>query len=403
MFKDRRLTVIFLIVLLDVVVGSATGPVRPAFVKGLSNPEWWLSVGTALFLGVQLISAPLLGKLSDSVGRKPLVLVSSVGTLAANLLLIPIKAGFFFANRLADGLTNGMYALMRSSVTDLSPDAELSKNTGYMSTLTSLGHVFGPMVAGGALFFTTDKDEQAKLVVWVLLGLSVVNVGVTMLMSETTQQRGKVKLDWRALWQEIWANLNVTKLWQRLSAKDREHPGFRFVTLLILLATLHLGYQTYFITYLALGPLKLDAQQISFFFVYLGGLSALTNMLYFRYLVDRLNKRLVLLVSASLGVGLHILYANVGNSLPLLYGAVAVDSMSVALIAGLLNGFLAKLTTDDDRGELFGLNQALTGMASLLTTLVYGGLSTIQLSLPFYWFAASLAALAILCWRLPRE
>lgn len=401
MFKDRRLTVIFLIVLLDVVVGSATGPVRPAFVKGLSNPEWWLSVGTALFLGVQLISAPLLGKLSDSLGRKPLVLVSAVGTLAANLLLIPIKAGFFFANRLADGLTNGMYALMRSSVTDLSPDEDLNKNTGYISTLTSLGHVFGPMVAGLALFFTTDKDEQAKLVVWVLLGLSVVNVGVTLLMSETTGRRGK--LDWRALWQEVGANLNVVKLWQRLADKDHEHPGFRFVTLLILLATLHLGYQTYFITYLALGPLKLDAQHISFFFVYLGGLSALTNLLYFKYLVDRLNKRLVLLVATVLGVGLHILYANVGDSLPLLYGAVAVDSLSVALITGLLNGFLAKLTTDDDRGELFGLNQALTGIASLLTTLVYGGLSTIQLSLPFYWFAASLAALAILCWRLPRD
>lgn len=401
MFKDRRLTVIFLIVLLDVVVGSATGPVRPAFVKGLANPEWWLSVGTALFLGVQLVSAPLLGKLSDSLGRKPLVLVSAVGTLAANLLLIPVRAGFFFANRLADGLTNGMYALMRSSVTDLSPEEDLNKNTGYISTLTSLGHVFGPMVAGLALFFTTNKDDQAKIVVWVLLGLSVINIGVTLLMSETTERRGK--LDRRALWQEVGANLNVAKLWQRLSDKDREHPGFRFVTLLILLATLHLGYQTYFITYLALGPLKFDAQQISFFFVYLGGMSALSNLLYFRYLVDRLNKRVVLLVATVLGVGLHILYANVGSSLPLLYGAVAVDSLSVALITGLLNGFLAKLTTDEDRGELFGLNQALTGIASLLTTLVYGGLATIQLSLPFYWFAASLAALALLCWRLPRE
>lgn len=401
MFKDRRLAIIFLIVLLDVVVGSATGPVRPEFVKDLSNPECWLSVGTALFLGVQLVSAPLLGKLSDSMGRKPLVLVSAVGTLAANLLLIPIKAGYFFANRVSDGLTNGMYALMRSSVTDLSPDEELAKNSGYISTLVSLGHVFGPMVAGLALFFVNDKSSQAKLVVWVLIALSVVNVGVVLLMSETTKQRNK--LDWRAVWQEVGANLNVAKLWKRLSDKDKEHPGFRFLTILMLLATLQLGYQTYFITYLALSPLKFDAQKISFFFVYFGGLSALSNLLYFKYLVDKLNKRVVLIVVTFVGVGMQLIYANVGTSLSLLYGAVAVDALLVSLVSGLLNGFLAKLTTDEDRGELFGLNQALTGIASLLTTLVYGGLSTIHLSLPFYWFAASLVALGTLCWRLSKE
>ncbi|XWW48028.1 MFS transporter [Fibrella sp. USSR17] len=399
MFKDRRLALIFLIVLLDVVVGSATGPVRPEFVKNLSNPEWWLSVGTALFLGVQLISAPLLGKLSDSLGRKPLVFVSAVGTLAANLLLIPIKAGFFFANRISDGLTNGMYALMRSSVTDLSPDEELAKNSGYISTLVSLGHVFGPMVAGIALFFVSNKADQAKLVVWVLIALSIINVGVVLFMSETAKQRSK--LDWGAVWQEVGANLNVVKLWRRLAEKDEAHPGFRFLTILMLLATLQLGYQTYFITYLALSPLKFDAQKISFFFVCFGGLSAVSNLLYFKYLVDKLNKRVVLIVLAFIGVGMQIIYANIGTSLPLLYATVAVDALLVSLISGLLNGFLAKLTSDEDRGELFGLNQALTGIASLTTTLVYGGLATINLNLPFYWFAASLAVLGTLCWKLP--
>ncbi|MEZ0485724.1 MFS transporter [Fibrella aquatica] len=400
MFKNRQLAILFLIVLLDVVVGSATGPVRPEFVKDLSNPEWWLSVGTALFLGVQLVSAPLLGKLSDSLGRKPLVLVSGIGTLAANLLLIPVKAGFFFANRVSDGLTNGMYALMRSSVTDLSPEEELAKNSGYISTLVSLGHVFGPMVAGVALFFVNNKADQARLVVWVLIGLSLLNIGVSLLMSETAKHRSKV--DWRAVRQEVGNNLNVARLWHRLSDKDKEHPGFRFLTILMLLATLQLGHQTYFITYLALSPMQFDAQQISFFFVYFGGLSALSNLLYFKYFVNRVDKRTVLIITVFIGVAMQLIFANLGTSKPLLYAAVAVDAILVSLVTGLLNGFLAKLTTDEDRGELFGLNQALTGIASLVTTLVYGGLATINLNLPFYWFAASLAVLGTLCWKLPK-
>ena len=60
---DRRLRHIYLIILLDVIVGAAIGPVMPEFVRGLPQPQLWLPVGTGLFLGVQLFSAPVLGRL----------------------------------------------------------------------------------------------------------------------------------------------------------------------------------------------------------------------------------------------------------------------------------------------------------------------------------------------------
>ena len=61
--------------------GAAVGPVLPEFVRGLPQPQLWLSVGTGLFLGVQLFSAPLLGRLGDGYGRRPIFIVSAVGTL----------------------------------------------------------------------------------------------------------------------------------------------------------------------------------------------------------------------------------------------------------------------------------------------------------------------------------
>jgi MFS transporter, DHA1 family, tetracycline resistance protein len=406
MFKNHPLLLIYLLVFIDVTVGSATGPVRPQFVKGLSNPELWLAVGTALFQGVQLISAPLLGSLSDRYGRKPLIVLSSAGTLVANLLLLPVRAWAFFANRISDGLTNGMYGLMRSSVTDLSPKEELAKNSGYISTLVSLGGVFGPMVSGVALAFTRDPTRQVTLVVWTILGLSALNVALSWFMAEPSKQGkganegGKTTPpNQTAVWQAVRDNLNIAHLWKRLSDKEKDHAGVRFITILMLLITLHQGYLTYFITYLELGPMKLSAQQTAYFFAYFGGLSALSNFLYFRFLVDRINRRTMLIISAFIGAGLHILYANAGDNLWLLCGAVAVDTLTISLGSGLLNGIFANLTGDNDRGELVGLNQALIGLASLLTTLIYGGLSTINLSLPFYWFAASLVALGVMSFR----
>lgn len=423
MFKDRRLALIFLIVFVDVVVGSATGPVRPKFVEGLTKPELWLAVGTAIFQGVQLVSAPLLGTLSDAYGRKPMVIVSAVGTFVANLLLLPVRAWAFFANRFSDGLTNGMYGLMRSSVTDLSPKEEQTKNNGYISTIVSLGNVFGPMVAGGVLAFVRSDEQQVKGVVWVIIGLSLLNVGLSWFMAEPSArqqpdapektpqgapdagsqpaQPERKPFDRAAIGQAVRENLNVGLLWRRLSEKNERHEGIRFITVLMLLLTLHQGYLTYLITYLELGPLKLTAQQTSYFFAYFGGLSALTNFLFFKYFVDKINKRWLLMIAAAVGVALHITYANVGGSVVLLCIAIAVDTVTVSLLSGLLNGVFASLTSDEDRGEVVGINQALTGLASLLTTLVYGGLSTIHLSLPFYWFAASLAVLTVMARRLP--
>ena len=108
--RDRRLLQIYAIIFIDVIVGSAIGPILPEFVRGLQRPQLWLSLGTALFLGMQLFSAPLLGKLADNYGRRPIMIVSAIGTFLSDCFLLPVRAGFYLANRISDGTTNGMYA-----------------------------------------------------------------------------------------------------------------------------------------------------------------------------------------------------------------------------------------------------------------------------------------------------
>jgi DHA1 family tetracycline resistance protein-like MFS transporter len=398
MFAHPRLLLIYAIVLLDVMLGSALGPVLPQFVQGLSQPQLWLTLGTALFLGIQLVAAPLLGTLSDQVGRRPVVLVSAVGTLVANLFLLPVRTVLFFVNRLSDGFTNGLYSLMRSAVADVSEPEEVVKTTGLVSTFQSLGSVLGPLVASAVLWLGPPKEQQTRWVVVAVLGLSVLNIGLSFFFKETTKETKE--FDAGQLRQELVRSLNIRKLWQRLQEFNQDRPGLAPITLLTLLLTLNQGYLNYFIPYIGLGQLRLDATQISYFFAFFGGLCALSNFLYFKYLVDRLNKRWVLIGAAWIGVALHLIYANVHGSVTLLYIAAAADALSASLIAGLLNGLLAQLSDEHSRGELFGITQALAGLASLVTTLAYGGLSLLAINAPFYWFAACMAVLAILAMRL---
>ncbi|SFQ53020.1 MFS transporter [Hymenobacter arizonensis] len=394
----RTLPLLYAIILLDVVVGAAVGPVMPEFVRGLPEPQLWLSVGTGIFLGVQLFSAPLLGRLSDGYGRRPIFILSAIGTLAANVLLLPVRAGLYFVNRVSDGLTNGMYATARSAITDMSPPERLFRNLGIEGAIISLGFVLGPMAAGLLLtVLQVPSGQQASYVVGLAVALGALNVLLSLWLPETHQQRNGVR--GAELRTELGLAINPLTLWKRLQAKNAPNPGIRRIVLTQVALTLSLGYYFYFVPFVSMGELQLDARGISYLFMYFGALSIVLNYVFYTYFADRLNQRKAIVWLAVLGTPVLLGYGLVGTSKTTFYILVTLDCFTLSLIQGLLEGRLARRTTDADRGEIFGLNQAFQALASFGTALVFGGLSVLDLRLPWAWFALCLGAVAWLAAR----
>ena len=412
--QDHRLSLIYAIIFVDVVVGSAVAPVLPAFVKGHPHPELWLALGTGLFLGVQLFSGPLLGKLSDGYGRRSIFIVSAVGTLLANSLLLPVRLGFYLVNRVSDGLTNGMYATVRSAITDISPPDKLFKNLGIEGAILSLGFVIGPGVSGLLLtaLDVTEAENQAQVVILMAIILSVVNVGLSFILRET-KQTPAVPIDLNELKTDLRQAVDVTTLWQRLSRKDAQSPGestpgvdspgLKQLVLMQVALTMSTGYYFYFVTFISFGPMGMDARQISYFFMYFGFLSVVINYVFYTYFADRINQRRAIIWLAALSVPVLAGYSLIGTSVVSLYALVTIDCLTISLIQGLIEGLMARHTTDTDRGEIFGINQAMQGLASIATTVVFGGLSLLDLRLPFIWFALCVGAVAWLAWRKVRS
>lgn len=403
MRQDRRLLQIYAIIFIDVVVGSAVGPILPEFVKGLARPQLWLAVGTALFLGVQLFSAPLLGKLSDGYGRRPVFIVSAIGTFLADCLLLPVRVGFYFANRLSDGVTNGMYATVRSAITDISPTDKLFKNLGLEGAIISLGFVIGPAVSGLLLTtFDVVQGDQARVVAVMAVTLSAVNMLLSWTLGETHLNPPGIEAS--ALKAEVMQSIDVSTLWVRLTTKDRQPTngqprGLKQLVLMQLALTFSTGYYNYFVTFVSFGELQLNAKEISYLFMYFGALSVVISYVFYTYIADRIDQRRGIFWLALLGVPVLAGYGFVGSSLAWFYVLITIDCLTLSLIQGLIEGLMAKRTTDDDRGEIFGINQAMQGLGSFVTTLVFGGLSLLDLRVPFAWFAASLAVVAWLAWR----
>src|SRR6478609_3293238 len=124
-------------------------PLLPFYAEKLgASPSQvgWLVGVYALF---QLFSGPLLGRMSDRVGRKPLLIVSQIGTLIG--FLVTALAGTLwvvFLGRIIDGATAGNLSLAQAYISDVTKPEERAKSFGVIGIAFGLGFLIGPAISG---------------------------------------------------------------------------------------------------------------------------------------------------------------------------------------------------------------------------------------------------------------
>jgi DHA1 family tetracycline resistance protein-like MFS transporter len=143
---DRRLFTILMIVFVQMLGAAMIMPILPLYAKEAFNmsPQVITLLGTSFFVA-QFIAGPYLGRLSDTRGRVPILIVSQIGTAISFIMLaLAPSVMFLFLARILDGITGGNIIVARAYVTDITPRERRTEALGYIFAVFGIGFVIGP-------------------------------------------------------------------------------------------------------------------------------------------------------------------------------------------------------------------------------------------------------------------
>src|SRR5713101_2647429 len=124
-------------------------PLLPFYAErlGASPTEVGLLIG--IYAACQLVSGPLLGRLSDHTGRKPLLLVSQAGTLIGFLIMAYApNLWIMLLARVIDGSTAGNLSLAQAYISDITVPEARAKSFGVIGIAFGIGFLIGPAISG---------------------------------------------------------------------------------------------------------------------------------------------------------------------------------------------------------------------------------------------------------------
>ncbi|MFB6133092.1 MAG: MFS transporter [Halanaeroarchaeum sp.] len=147
--RRRALAVVFFVVFVDLVGFGILIPIIPLYAEQFGATEFVVGLLIAAYSMTQFLAAPVLGRLSDERGRRPILLLSLVGSVVAwTLFGLAQGLAVLFLARLLAGAMGGNIATAQAYIADVMPPEDRAKGLGLIGAAFGLGFVFGPALGG---------------------------------------------------------------------------------------------------------------------------------------------------------------------------------------------------------------------------------------------------------------
>ncbi|MCU1484634.1 MAG: hypothetical protein JWN67_1380 [Actinomycetia bacterium] len=134
---------------IDLVGWGIVLPILPLYAEDFTSSKVTIGLLVAVFSLMQLIFAPIMGRLSDRVGRKPVLVISLAGTAVGSLLMgVAGSLWVLFLGRIIDGISGGSVSTAHAAVTDMAEPGQRARLIGLLGAAFGIGFVIGPAIGG---------------------------------------------------------------------------------------------------------------------------------------------------------------------------------------------------------------------------------------------------------------
>lgn len=352
---------LFLVVFIDLVGFGIVIPLMPFFGEHFNATPDVVTLLLATYSITQLLSAPVLGRLSDRYGRRPVLLLSLVGSIVTYVWLgFAESLAMLFMARAFNGLMAGNIATAFAYIADITTPENRAKGMGVIGAAFGLGFIMGPAI-GGILAGPDAANANFQLPALCAAGLSAVAFLVALFKlkeSLPAETRAKIaSLPPRSHWGSFFETL------------ARPHLGF-LIGLSFICTFVFAGMETTFAMWthreFGWGP-----EQNGYLFAFLGIISAAIQ----GGLIGRLSKKfgegkLVIVGAIALGLGLGLI--PLSSNVPLLMGATSILAIGFALSTPSLNSLISFEAGETERGGVMGASRSAATLARVLGPVLAG-------------------------------
>ncbi|MGQ9495119.1 MAG: MFS transporter [Thermoanaerobaculaceae bacterium] len=370
----RLLAILFIIVFLDLVGFGIVIPLLPLYAERYQPSPWVFGLLLSSFSLMQFFFAPVLGRLSDRWGRRPVLVLSLTGSAVGYLLFaLADSLALLFASRIIAGVAGANIATAQAVIADVTSPEERTRGMGLIGAAFGLGFVAGPAIAGLLLPFS------ARLPGFAAAAFSAFAWAAAFFALPETRQAGQAR---GSRWQTV---------------------GSRRLGLLLvvgfLVVTGWAGFEVTFAQFLH-ARLLLAPSQVAWLFAYVGVLVVLVQGFFVRRLPSFWTPKTLLIPGLVFSVVALVIVAGTSTVAQLLM-VLPLLALGQGLVNPALSAWISRQASAEFQGQALGAFQATNSLARIVGPFVgemaFGHLGATAPPM----LAAALAAVAALLVLLP--
>ena len=369
-----QIYIIWATIFLDLMGITLIIPFINELVEQLGGDERHAGLLLASYALMQFIFAPILGKISDKYGRRPVLLFGMLGASIAFLIFsFANQLWLLFVSRMFAGISNANISVAQAYIADITNPKERTVKMGIIQAAFSLGFIIGFPI-GGIL------SEQFSISTPSILAssLSMINaIFAYFLLPESLNQKNRkmesiVLNPFSIIESSI---LNIKNYYQNQ----------KFKSILIIFFLYSFAFSILHVTFVEFNReyLKMNSQKIGFIFMYIGIIGFLIQMFFIKSLIKIFNEENVMIIGFSL-MAFGLVLTPFVDHMNWLFLTTFFVSSGNSLIAPTATSLISQKATKSEQGLILGITQSLGSLGRIFGP-PFGGLTyyTIHMMFPF--------------------